>query len=309
MTACYLVRLGRQGAFVDECVASGFIGVDFDIDEDLTGRLPDDWHAFNRAFIPVFLRNHPEKTKVAAGLACGMLWTVAKGVNEGDLILSPTGAGMYHVGHVTGAYHFVPGSDLPHRRSVAWRSELVARADMSSQLQRSTSTVATLANITGHLAEVESLVGGPRTPDLVATDPSVEDVVEFALEKHLEDFLVSNWDKTTLGSTFSIYRDSDGAVIGRQYPTDTGPIDILAVSNDNAQLLVVELKRGRASDTVVGQIQRYMGYIKGEVAEPQQTVRGVIIALDDDVRLRRALSVAPDIEFYRYKVNFQLTKV
>lgn len=96
--------------------------------------------------------------------------------------------------------------------------------------------------------------------------------------------------------------------MGQQYPTDTGPVDVLAISHEGTELLVVELKRGRASDTVVGQIQRYMGYVAQDLAEPGQTVRGVIIALDDDIRIRRALAVAPNIDFYRYEVNFRLKK-
>ena len=40
--------------------------------------------------------------------------------------------------------------------------------------------------------------------------------------------------------------------------SDTGPIDILAISKDKKTLLVVELKKGRVSDNVVGQIQRYI---------------------------------------------------
>ena len=87
---------------------------------------------------------------------------------------------------------------------------------------------------------------------------------------------------------------------------DTGPIDLLAISKDKQELLVVELKRGRASDAVVGQIQRYMGYVKEDVAEDHQRVRGVIIALDDDKRIRRALQVAQGIDFYRYEVKFSL---
>jgi restriction system protein len=51
-----------------------------------------------------------------------------------------------------------------------------------------------------------------------------------------------------------------------------------------------------------------MGYIKGELAESNQTVKGVIIALEDDLRIRRALSVTDNIEFYRYQVNFKLFK-
>jgi restriction system protein len=97
-------------------------------------------------------------------------------------------------------------------------------------------------------------------------------------------------------------------MVGKQYPSDTGPIDILAISKDKKELLVVELKKGRVSDMVVGQIQRYMGYVKDELAEPDQTVRGVIIAFEDDVRIHRALSVAQNIEFYTYKIQFKLEK-
>ena len=70
----------------------------------------------------------------------------------------------------------------------------------------------------------------------------------------------------------------------------------------------MELKKGRASNVVVGQIQSYMGYVKEELAERGQKVRGVIIALEDDLRLRRALSVTQNIDFYTYKVTFKLIK-
>ena len=90
--------------------------------------------------------------------------------------------------------------------------------------------------------------------------------------------------------------------------TDTGPLDILAVSKDRKTLLVVELKKGRASDAVVGQSLRYMGYVQDELAEENQTVRGIIIALEDDQRIRRALKMAPSVEFYRYEISFKLVK-
>lgn len=91
-----------------------------------------------------------------------------------------------------------------------------------------------------------------------------------------------------------------------QYQTDTGPLDILAISKDKNRLLVVELKRGRASDVVVGQIARYMGYIKDVIADRGQFVEGAIIALEDDQRIRRALSTIPNVKFYRYKISFKL---
>jgi hypothetical protein len=60
----------------------------------------------------------------------------------------------------------------------------------------------------------------------------------------------------------------------QQYPTDTGRIDILAISKDKKRLLVVELKKGKAPDTAIGQTLRYMGFVKEELAEPDQIVEG-----------------------------------
>ena len=70
----------------------------------------------------------------------------------------------------------------------------------------------------------------------------------------------------------------------------------------------MELKKGRVSDNVVGQIQRYMGFVKEELTVDNQQVKGVIIGLEDDLRIRRALSVTSNIEFYRYQVSFKLFK-
>lgn len=133
----------------------------------------------------------------------------------------------------------------------------------------------------------------------------IEDEVSFALEAQLQQFLVANWENTDLGRKFDIYQD-DGARVGVEYPTDTGRIDILAVSKDGSELLVVELKRGRVSDKVVGQIQRYMGFVVEELAAEGQKVSGAIIGFEDDANLRRALVVAPNIEFFRYEVKFRL---
>ena len=59
---------------------------------------------------------------------------------------------------------------------------------------------------------------------------------------------------------------------------------------------------------MVGQILRYMGYVQDELAEPDQQVRGIVIALDDNQRLRRALAMVPNVDFYRYQISFKLFK-
>ena len=51
-----------------------------------------------------------------------------------------------------------------------------------------------------------------------------------------------------------------------------------------------------------------MGFIKELVAEADQSVEGVIIALEDDKRMRRALAIVPSISFYRYQISFKLVK-
>jgi restriction system protein len=139
-------------------------------------------------------------------------------------------------------------------------------------------------------------------------DPLVEDAAAFEMEKHLEDFLVKNWKQTELAKDFDIFEEDGDELAGLHYPTDTGPLDILAISKDKKRLLVVELKRGHASDAVVGQTLRYMGYVQEELLEDGQTVQGAIIALEDDPRLRRALAMVPAVEFYRYQISFKLVK-
>ena len=143
----YRIMLGRKSVFAQEGFAGNFIGVDFEIPQDLTDNLPDEWRAFNRKFIPVFLEGHPDKSKVTAGLACGALWTVSKGIKNGDIVLCPEGSGRYLVGEVSGDYAYQTGGILPHRRPVHWLSQTIDRADMSVALKNSTGSISQKACI------------------------------------------------------------------------------------------------------------------------------------------------------------------
>ena len=301
--------LGSKSAHAALCREHGFIGADYQIAQDLSGDLSDNWRDFNKKYRPIFLAAHPEKTMIGAGLACGALWTVAKGIQKGDVVLCPNGSGTYFVGEVASDYYYAPGQPLPHRRSVNWLTQTILRDDMSEALKNSSGSIGTVSTITPHAVEIEKFLSGPiNAPVLTVSDPDIEDAAAFAMEQHLEEFLVKNWAQTELGKDYDIYAE-DGDPVGQQYPTDTGPMDLLAVKKDKSELLVVELKKGKASDVVVGQVLRYMGFVKEDLAEPQQTVRGAIIALEDDLRLRRALVVTPNIQFFRYQVSFKLLKM
>jgi restriction system protein len=298
--------LGAGSAHVAECVAGNFVGTDYGIARDLTGELNDDWRVFNKSLIPEFLAVHPEKTRIGAGLSCGAIWTVSRGMAIGDIALCPDGSGRYLIGEIVGPYHYEAGGVLPHRRPVRWTGASIERSSMSVPLRNSTGSIGAIANINSFREEIEQLIGKPVGPHLSSSDETIEDVAAFAMERHLEDFLIQNWNSTDLGKAYDIYADGDA--LGQQLMTDTGPLDILALSKDRKTLLVIELKKGRTSDAVVGQTLRYMGYVQDVLAEPSQTVRGAIIALEDDQRIRRALSMVPSIEFFRYEIDFRLVK-
>ena len=304
----FRLYLGKNAIYADECFSNNFIGVDFDISADLSGRLPDSFKQFNQVWVPWLLEHHPEKSRISDGLACGMTWSLAKYIDTGDYVFCPDGKGGYRVARVTGDYYYAEGTNLRHRRPVEWMNLEVPRLQLSEELYRSIRGPGTLVYITGFDVEVQRILSGNATrPTLTVDQTDVEDPMSFALESHLEDFLIGNWNQTEFGRDYAIYEDGD--ISGKQLQVDTGRLDILAISKDKSQLLVIELKKGKASDQVVGQILRYMDYVQEELAGPSQTVRGVIVALNDDLNIRRALSAAKaDIDFYRYEVRFNLKK-
>ena len=131
--------------------------------------------------------------------------------------------------------------------------------------------------------------------------------VTFGLERHLHDFLADNWEKTELGQEWDLLEEGgDIKGYGYERPTPIGRIDLLARHKEGPRWLVIELKRGRTSDQALGQVQRYMGWVKEKVAEEGKNVEGMIIGREEDTQLRYALKVAPDVTFRRYEIDFRL---
>jgi len=244
----------------------------------------------------------------AAGVACGALWALGHYRSKDDVVLVIDNDGNFHVGRITGPYIYAPEGPLRHRRPVEWTGQLILREELSDEMWRSARVPLSSVDLDKYAHEISALLGfSDVRPKIRVEAEDVEDPSVFALERHLEDFLVANWEQTVLASNWKLWEE-DGEVVGQQFPSDTGPIDLLAISHDESEILVIELKKGRASDTVVGQIQRYMGYVKEALTDGSQIVKGMIIALEDDLRIQRALSVTTNIDFYRYKVSFDLEK-
>ena len=297
------LRTGRNQQWFKPFYEGNFIGASFGLELNLSNDLFDNWRDFNKKFIDYIIEIHPGKSRVGAGLNCGVIWTLAKGLPIDSIVLCPDEEGNFFACKIISDYQYSK-NEPHHRRQVEWLTPPILKSEISQRLKNSLQAQNTLIDISKHSEEIESFIF-ENSKKITTSDPTIIEPSEFALEKHLEDFLVKNWNKTKLGKAYDIYVE-DGDIVGQQYQSDTGPIDILAISKDKKTILVVELKKGRVSDNVVGQIQRYMGYVKDELIEKGQNVKGVIIGFEDDIKLQRALSVTNDIEFYKYKVDFKL---
>lgn len=127
---------------------------------------------------------------------------------------------------------------------------------------------------------------------------------KFYIEKQLEDFIIENWENTEFGKKFDLIQEGDK--FSQQYPTKIGKIDILAKEKESNKYVIIELKKGKTSDDVIGQIARYLGWVS---AHKSKDVRGIIVTSEPDEKLHYALKQIKNVELWIYKVDFHLTKI
>ncbi len=149
--------------------------------------------------------------------------------------------------------------------------------------------------------------GGEEVQKFEEVEEQEEISKDFGLESHLEDFLVENWEKLDLGKDYFILEEN-GDIMGQQYITPVGRIDILAKSKNGKEWLVIELKKGKSSDQVVGQTLRYIGWIDKNKAQEGESVKGLIIVGEKDERLEYSLRAVKNIDLMTYSVSFKLNK-
>ena len=163
---------------------------------------------------------------------------------------------------------------------------------------------ASQAALTGDLEEI--LATYQATVQKVLEDPeSSLSQGMFYMEKQLEDFLIHNWQHTHLADNLELITQ-DGELKSQQYPTDVGPIDILARDKRSQSHTVIELKKGQTSDATIGQLTRYMGWVKRHLRDPG--VNGLIIAKGIDRKLRYAVEglEGDNISLLTYNIDFRL---
>ncbi len=249
--------------------------------------------------------NATTKTRVL-----NMLWNFYHEVKVGDIIIARRGRKrIAAIGTVTSAAYYshakndqVIGELIDdyhsHYIGVRWHD-----SPRDKEFDRIVFGMQTIYGIPE--SRFKSLTG--ETDDEL--DPGVEggvkDKKEFILEKYLEEFIVSNFD-AIFEDDLVIYKDPIEKVKGQQYTTDVGRIDILAQKLSANAFVVIDLKKGREPDRVVGQMLRYTGWVHEHLCQEGQTVKGMIICREVTDRLSYALKMTHNIEVRCYQVDFKL---
>jgi restriction system protein len=257
----------------------------------------------------VVATTYPQKPVHTQSLIANMFWSFYHEIAPGDFVIARRGRKILAgIGRVTEPAYYAAGKfpsqghpDLmmhahPNFLGVQWQ-------DQPRNKVFSTITFP-MHTLTEYTDEQFRTVSG-STVAIAEVGDEVEDPSEFVLEKYLEDFIVSNFE-VIFGGKLKVYRDAEEGE-GQQYDTEEiGRIDILAVEPDTNSFVVIELKKGRPSDKVVGQTLRYMGWVKKNLCRDGQVVRGLIICRHNDPKLTYALEMMTGIDVRYYNVSFKL---
>ena len=127
---------------------------------------------------------------------------------------------------------------------------------------------------------------------------------EFAYQQDLQNFLSKNLSLIEPG--LPLYEEE--GITGVEFPVGNRRIDILALDAEE-NYVVVELKVSRGYDRVVGQLLRYVAWIRQNQAEPGQRVRGVIVAREISDDLLLACSELDNVSLYEYELSVSLQRV
>jgi len=118
----------------------------------------------------------------------------------------------------------------------------------------------------------------------------------FYNEDELQKCLVDHWQITCLGKEWDLCRHN-----GHFDTREVGTLDILARHKNRPAWLIVELKVGKPSDNVLGQLLRYMGWIRARHAAEGEAIEGLVIGSERDPQITYGLGCLPNVQFICYR--------
>ncbi len=164
---------------------------------------------------------------------------------------------------------------------------------------------ATAMSIYEERYDVEKAVQAMRSAkerSLVEPSLTEEDFREEVVrEKVIEDILEHRLDLLEEGLVLHV---EDGKR-GRQFATERGRIDLLARDKDQ-NWVVIELKRERAGDKVIGQTLRYLGWVRQNRLRSNEHARGFIVGKPIDRNLIAAAMGAAEVPLKLFEFDFKL---
>jgi len=151
---------------------------------------------------------------------------------------------------------------------------------------------------------IETTEGVSDDINPVYTDQPIMGGSEFAYEADLRDYLAKNLHLIEPG--LRVYQDE--GISGIEFPAGGRFIDILAVDREG-NFVVIELKVSRGYDRTIGQLLRYKAWVKKNLTEAGQQVRGMIVAREFGEDLLLACSELPGVTLFSYHLSLSLERI
>jgi restriction system protein len=250
-------------------------------------------------------RTYPHYSPAGAKISCRMLHKFYHSVKPCDVVIARRGTKkLAAIGTVKRAAYHESNKTLDlYGQGQGYASHLDVQWDDAPRDKTFAAPVFGMQTIYEIPEEKFRALNGADIPE---SQESVKDQTEFVLEKYLEDFIVSNFD-AIFKKQLVLFSDPYEGPLGQQFDTeDAGVIDILAQDPKSNAFVVIELKKGRESDKVVGQMLRYMGWVAENLCQLGQEVHGIIVCKEPDDRLLYALKMVKNVSLKYYRVDFKL---
>jgi len=129
-------------------------------------------------------------------------------------------------------------------------------------------------------------------------------------ERAIEEYIAENWSQTPFAAMgIALAARERHGMAGRQQFTPVNSIDLLGYRARRREWWIIELKRGRAADAVVGQVSRYLGWVAEERGPRGESAVGAVLAGGADTKLRYAVRANPRLSLWTYDASFRITRV